>query len=95
MGSNDFPVNELELSVSRWGNSLAVRLPVSLARQLGVQAGDTLQASADDLGHWRLSAKRASGKLSKAELLERMRQHLAAMPRTDSVIEEVRRSARY
>ena len=43
MGANDLPAQGLELNVSRWGNSLAVRLPVALARQLGVGEGDVLQ----------------------------------------------------
>lgn len=95
MGGNDLPVSELDLNVSQWGNSLAVRLPVALARQLGVRAGDTLHASADEAGNWLLSPKRRGTKLSKAELMARMRQHLATMPRTESVMEEVRGSARY
>lgn len=32
------------MRVSRWGNSLAVRLPLSLARELGVREGDELEA---------------------------------------------------
>lgn len=89
------PVNELELCVSRWGNSLAVRIPAALARELGVQAGDTLHASADGSGNWQLWPKKKGGKLSKAELMERMRRHLATMPPTPSVIDEMRQSARY
>ena len=95
MGANDLPAQGLELSVSRWGNSLAVRLPVALARQLGVGEGDVLHMQADEAGAWQLSARRARRKLSKQELIQRMREHLATMPRTESVIEEVRASARY
>ncbi|NZA02068.1 AbrB/MazE/SpoVT family DNA-binding domain-containing protein [Ottowia beijingensis] len=31
------------MSVGRWGNSLAVRLPAELARELGLREGSTLQ----------------------------------------------------
>jgi antitoxin MazE len=34
--------------VSRWGNSLGVRLPKSVAREARVDAGDTVQVSVDD-----------------------------------------------
>jgi antitoxin MazE len=36
----------MELQVNRWGNSLAVRLPQELVRQLGLHEGDKLQAEA-------------------------------------------------
>ena len=34
----------LEMKVSRWGNSLAVRLPVELVRKLGLKEGDLVGA---------------------------------------------------
>ena len=46
-------------------------------------------------GSLQLRARRSRPKLSKQELIQRMREHLATMPRTESVIEEVRASARY
>ena len=58
MGANDLPAQGLELNVSRWGNSLAVRLPVALARQLGVGEGDVLQVQAGDDGGLQLRARR-------------------------------------
>jgi antitoxin MazE len=30
------------IKVARWGNSLALRLPVGLVRQLGIKEGDTI-----------------------------------------------------
>ena len=48
MGAND--LNKLELSVGRWGNSLAVRLPAELARELGLREGST--------PGWRLKSRR-------------------------------------
>ncbi|MGD9550788.1 MAG: AbrB/MazE/SpoVT family DNA-binding domain-containing protein [Burkholderiaceae bacterium] len=98
MGANDLPTGGLDLTVSRWGNSLAVRLPAALARELGVREGDTLHLQPPEAtpgGAWQLSARRQRPKLSKEELIARIREHLASMPLTESVIEEVRANERY
>ena len=34
----------MELQVGKWGNSLALRLPVTLARQAGLREGSRVQA---------------------------------------------------
>jgi antitoxin MazE len=86
MGARDsHKTDGLDLSVGRWGNSLAVRLPADLARQLGI----------GQAGAWQMSAGRKPQKLSKEELLTRLKKHLATMPRTESVIRELRDGARY
>ncbi len=95
MGASDLPIAELDLNVSRWGNSLAVRLPVALARELGLAEGDVLHVQAGEAGVWQMSARRKRAKLSQQEWIARARKHLQTMPRTESVIEEVRSSARY
>ena len=38
------------LQVARWGNSLAVRLPAGLVRELGLKEGDQIDLRADDRG---------------------------------------------
>lgn len=58
MGANE--PNQLELSVGRWGNSLAVRLPAELARRLGVRDGTPLHARVMDNGRLELSTADAS-----------------------------------
>ena len=35
----------MELQVGKWGNSLALRLPVTLARQAGLREGSRVQAN--------------------------------------------------
>ena len=35
----------MELQVGKWGNSLAIRLPVTLARQAGLREGSRVQAN--------------------------------------------------
>ncbi len=93
MGAND--LTKLELSVGRWGNSLAVRLPAELVRQLGVGEGDVLHLEAESAGVWQMSAKSARPRLDKQELLAFLQKHLESMPPTRSVIREMRDSARY
>jgi antitoxin MazE len=36
------------MQVARWGNSLAVRLPADLVRQLGLKEGDQIDLLTDD-----------------------------------------------
>lgn len=94
MGASDL-TPAIELSVGRWGNSLAVRLPAELARQLGVGEGDVLRLQEDDAGMWQLRAKSARQRMTQQELMEVMRKHLESMPATPSVIREMRDHARY
>ena len=37
-----YPIESFIMQVSKWGNSLAVRLPVSLVQELGIADGDEL-----------------------------------------------------
>jgi antitoxin MazE len=61
----------MELQVNRWGNSLAVRLPQELVKQLGLQEGDRIQAEA--LGLSRL------GLAVDAQALEKRRHWLRSV----------------
>ena len=80
------------LVVSKWGNSLAVRLPAESARRLGVAAGDTLIGEIASDGRLILSAEaRAIGKNE----VRRMREHLARHKVTTPVVSDMRRRARY
>lgn len=38
------------MQVARWGNSLAVRLPAELVRELGLREGDQIDLRADERG---------------------------------------------
>lgn len=46
----------MELQVNKWGNSLAVRLPAPMAKNLGVYDGAFLQAEVLGTGHVRFQA---------------------------------------
>ena len=80
------------LVVSKWGNSLAVRLPAESAKKLGVGEGDTLVGEIAPDGRLILSAEaRAVGKVE----VRRMREYLARQKVTTPVVSDMRRGARY
>lgn len=80
------------LLVSKWGNSLAVRLPVESAQQLGVSEGDALIGEIAADGRLILSAEgRAIGKVEA----RRMREFIAKQKETAPVVADMRRGARY
>lgn len=69
------------MQVARWGNSLAVRLPKDLVRELGLQEGDQIDLVKDDgavlvrrlprADEVLESLRRFRGKLPAAERLSR------------------------
>lgn len=40
------------MQVARWGNSLAIRLPVAVVRELGLREGDEIEIVALDRQRW-------------------------------------------
>ena len=82
----------MELMVSKWGNSLAVRLPAETAKRIGVSEGDTLIAEISADGRLVLAPEgRAVGKAES----RRLRQFLSRQKETKPVVGDMRRSARY
>jgi len=82
----------MALMVSKWGNSLAVRLPAESAKRLGVAEGDTLIAEVSADGRLILGAEgRALDKTGS----RRLRQFLRRQKETLPVMAEMRRRARY
>jgi antitoxin MazE len=87
MGASDLPVG-------RWGNSLAVRIPAKLARELGVSEGSTLQAEVLGPAHVRLSGPPKPAP-SMADFVKRLQVLHSRIPVTPPIVEEMRRNARY
>jgi antitoxin MazE len=82
----------IELTVAKWGNSLAVRLPAESARKIGVGEGDTLIAEVSADGRLVLAPEgRTVGKAAA----RRLRQFLGRQKETTPVVGEMRRVARY
>ena len=63
------------MQVSKWGNSLAIRLPAAVVEVLGLKEGDDILVTVADAGH--LQVARQPGSL---ELLERLRQFRGRLP---------------
>jgi len=82
----------MELMVSKWGNSLAVRLPAESAKRIGVGEGDMLVAEVSADGRLILAPEgRAVGKAES----RRLRQFLGRQKETAPVVGDMRRIARY
>ena len=82
----------VELTVSKWGNSLAVRLPADSAKRIGVGEGDTLIAEVSADGRLVLAPEgRAIGRVEAL----RLRQFLGRQKETAPVIKDMRQSTRY
>ncbi|MRX51644.1 AbrB/MazE/SpoVT family DNA-binding domain-containing protein [Paracoccus sp. S-4012] len=62
------------MQVSKWGNSLAVRLPSELVRTLGLKEGDKIELVAAERG---LAVRREP---SAEEVLERLRSLRGRLP---------------
>ena len=65
------------MQVSKWGNSLAVRLPASVVQALGLKDGDQIEVHV--AGSRALEVARAP---DKRELLARLRKHRGKLPAT-------------
>lgn len=84
--------SRLELTVSKWGNSLAVRLPIESARQLGVGEGDTLIAEVTTGGRLMLAPE--SSAIDPVDV-RRLREFVGRQKETAPVVADMRRGERY
>lgn len=81
----------MDLQVSKWGNSLAMRLPADIVRRLGLREGDTVDGQLTVDGALTIRPAGWSRKAFAAELAEAR----DALPMGRPVVEELRREARY
>ncbi len=63
------------MQVSRWGNSLAIRIPAAVAKALNLKEGDEVEISASDDGHFKMARDDR-----KARALETMRALAKPLP---------------
>ena len=82
----------MKLQVAKWGNSLAVRLPVECVRAAGLRAGDSVEAAITSAGAITLTAARP---FDKAAFLDRVRKLHAKLPVTEPVVQAMRHRSRY
>ena len=64
------------MQVSKWGNSLAIRLPAAVVQALGLKEGDDIVLHAT--GHRTLEIERAP---TPKEVLARLRKYRGRLPR--------------
>ena len=81
----------MNLHIARWGNSLAVRIPADYVRQAGLKEGDNLDAAITADGSLALRPAKWDRKAFMQEVVKAR----DAMPMGTSVIDELRRGARY
>jgi antitoxin MazE len=82
----------MRLNIARWGNSLAVRLPVGYARAAGLKAGDEIEARLGVAGELTLAPAHA---FDKTAFLERVRRHRAQLTEHEPAVAALRAEARY
>lgn len=82
----------MRLQLAKWGNSLAIRLPVECIRAAGLHEGDTVEAAVSPVGEITLTP---APSFDKAAFLERLRKLHANMPMTTTTVEMMRREDRY
>lgn len=81
----------MELQVAKWGNSLALRIPSAVVRQLGLREGATVQAQITADGTLSIRPAPWNRKAFALEVTEVR----SAMPMCESVMQELRGAARY
>jgi antitoxin MazE len=81
----------MDLQVARWGNSLALRIPSEIVRQLGLHEGATVEAQIAVDGSLSIRPAQWDRKAFALELNEAR----STMPMSDAVMEELRSGARY
>ncbi len=82
----------MKLQVAKWGNSLAVRLPVECLRAAGLHEGDSVEAEVTPTGEIRLIAEKH---FDKKAFLKRISQLHHQMPMSEPVVEQMRQEDRY
>lgn len=82
----------MKLQIAKWGNSLAVCLPLECTRAAGLQEGDSVEASITPTGEITLAPENV---FDKAAFLSRLSKLHATLPVTKPVVERMRQEARY
>jgi len=84
----------MRVQVAKWGNSLAVRIPVECAREVGMKAGDALELEVASSGDIRLIPAPDAG-FDKAAFLGQLDALHAQETVGAPVVETMRRDSRY
>jgi antitoxin MazE len=82
----------MRLQLAKWGNSLAVRLPMECIRAAGLREGDTVDAEVTAIGEIKLTPAQT---FDKAAFMKRLRKLHATMPMTTTTVQMMREEERY
>ena len=84
----------MKVHLTKWGNSLAVRIPGECARQAHLKAGDVLEIEVTSTGELHLRPV-ATQAFDKAVFLKQVQALRANLPMGEPVVETMRQSDRY
>ena len=82
----------MQLQISKWGNSLAVRLPSAVTKKLHIHYGDSVDLTLNNQGELVLTPAKV---FDKVTFMQQLDQHTKKLPKGNSVIEAMRKDARY
>ena len=82
----------MQTTIGRWGNSLAIRLPVDCTRLAGLREGASVELQVTPSGELRITQAEQA---DKPRLLAMLKKARAGMPVTEPVVEALRAGARY
>ena len=81
----------MNIQISKWGNSLALRIPAEVAKQIHLKEGDKVEATLSMNGTLIIKPQ----KLDRKTLAKMARELRDSMKMGKSVMDEVRSEARY
>ena len=81
----------MNIQISKWGNSLALRIPASFINEIKLKDGDKVEATLSKDGSLIIRPQ----KLERKEIAAQLRAFRATLKMGKSVMEEVRSKARY
>jgi antitoxin MazE len=81
----------MNIQISKWGNSLAVRIPASLIKQTQLKDGDRVEATLSKDGSLIIRPQ----KLDRKTIARRLKTLRDSMEMSTSVMDDVRSEARY
>jgi antitoxin MazE len=81
----------MNIQISKWGNSLAMRIPASLIKQIHLKEGDKVEATLSKDGSLIIRPQ----KLDRKAIAAQLRAFRASLKMGKSVMDEVRSEARY
>ena len=81
----------MNLQISKWGNSLAMRLPAEVVRRFGLREGDSVEAQLTVDGALTIRP----GNWSRRSFAAELNTSRAALPMGIDVMHALRESARY